>query len=772
MQQFSSNFFGKDPFKWWIGQVTDPKKANWTTALHTYETESGEEVYSHRARVRIVGHHSPEPDLPDKDLPLAHVLLPANMSVTGGQGESMMLQGGETVIGFFADGEDGQQPVVFGTLFKQVADQLSSNQFYSTGQTEFIPYTPPDVRQNMGLHTINPATQIRNSQGNPRFREGALKIHQSLSNSHKENITDETIDARSPCEDTEIGRITKMIQDFIARLRQVQKIQSVYIDPVVGKIINLNEEVKTVVSRVHSSMTNLVRRARAWTVKEILKKLDITFGAVVPKPLQPQTGKAVKSVVDLIFCLFEKVGKQLKNYLKDSIENMINRVFDVPACAIENFLGDMFGQLFNVLDNTVGPLVAQLSNVFGGVLGNISSIISKGIKLANLFLSVLACDGLKCPPANSWSSRYGPYKNDVDNFDNILRRADLNRLVNPLVNDIDNAIDADPVAPDCNTNVLRCGPPRVDFFGGEGSGVTGNAVVNALGQIIGVAIDNSGFGFTSPPLITFVDGCRNGYGAGGYAVLGSVSRVLDENEEPVSDDNGNPLYEPNEFGDEQGVVAVTIVSPGEGFLSNIVETTFSVDSDGNVTESTSGDTVPAIDDDRPTRTIIRTDGGSPGVVEPDDRPTGLIEPDDLPTGLIEPDDRPTGAVAPGGNGSDGSTSYVTGLDDVAVIDTGFGYDDNDTADVMIPDGNGGEVVDESGSQVELNISDGFIIGASVVPGGQGFGFTELPRIRINSDTGVGATLRPILKFTRVDDASALAATSQNAVLTVIDCVQK
>ena len=751
MQQFSSNFFGKDPFKWWIGQVTDPKKANWTTALHTYETESGEEVYSHRARVRIVGHHSPEPDLPDKDLPLAHVLLPANMSVTGGQGESMMLQGGETVIGFFADGEDGQQPVVFGTLYKQTADQLSSNQFYSTGHTEFIPYTPPDVRQNMGLHTINPTTQLRK----PRHQEEALPEKSSLANSHKENITDETIDARSPCEDTEIGRITKMVQDFIARLRQVQKIQSVYIDPIVGKIININEEVKTVVSRVHSSMTNLVRRARAWTVKEILKKLDITFGAAVPKPLQPQTGKAVKSIVDLIFCLFEKVGKQLKDYLKDSIENMINRVFDVPACAIENFLGDMFGQLFNVLDNTVGPLVAQLSNVFGGVLGNVSSIISKGIKLANLFLSVLACDGLKCPPANSWSSRYGPYKNDIDNFDKILQKADLNRLVNPLIDDIDNAIDADPVAPDCSTNVLRCGPPRVDFFGGDGGGVTGNAVVNALGQIIGVAIDNSGFGFTSPPLITFVDGCRNGYGAGGYAVLGPVSRVLDENEEPVSDDNGNPLYEPNEFGDEQGVVAVTIVSPGEGFLSNTVETTFSVDADGNVTESTTDVTVPAADGDLP---------------------TGLIDPDgDLPTGLIEPDDLPTGAIAPGGaggNGSDGSTSYVTGLDDVAVIDTGFGYDDNDTADVMIPDGNGGEVVDESGSQVELDISDGFIIGASVVPGGQGFGFTELPRIRINSDTGVGATLRPILKFTRVDDASALAATSQNAVLTVIDCVQK
>ena len=732
MQQFSSNFFGKDPFKWWIGQVTDPKKGNWSASLNTYETATGESVYSHRARVRIVGHHSPEPDLPDKDLPLAHVLLPPNQSTTGGQGESMMLQGGETVLGFFADGEDGQQPVVFATIYKQVSDQLNSSKFYSTGSTEFIPYTPPDVRQNMGLHTINPTTQIRN----PRHREGALPEHQALSNSHKENITDEDVEARSPCEDTEIGRITKFIQDFVGRLRQVQKIQSVYIDPIVGKIINLDEEIKTVVSKVHDAMTNLVRRARSWAVKEILKKLDSVFANIVPKPLQPSTGIAVKTIIDLIFCLFEKVGKQLKDYLKDSIGNMINKVFDVPACAIENFLGDMFGQLFNVLDNTISPLTAQLSGVFGGVLGNVSSIISKGIKFANLFLSVLSCDGMKCPPSNAWSSRYGPYKDDIDNFDKILKKADLNRLVNPLLKDMDDSIKADPVAPDCSTNVSRCGPPKVDFVGGDGSGATGKAVVNALGQIIGVAIDNSGFGFTSPPLLTFVDRCKNGYGAGGYATMGSVSRVLDENDNPVSDNNGNPLYTPNEFGDEQGVIRVTMVSPGQNFLSNTVETVFSVDDDGSVIETTSGVT-------QTTDGVDGSDGTTSGVTQT------------------------TGSS----NGSDGTTSYVTALEDVAIIETGFGYEDGDTADVMIPSDDG-EVVDQSGSQIELNISNGFIIGASVVPGGQGFGFTELPRIRINSDIGVGATLRPILKFTRVDDANALAATSQNAVLTVIDCVQK
>ena len=41
------------------------------------------------------------------------------VSTTAGRGETMNYQGGEVVVGFFFDGEDGQQPVVFGTLFKQ-----------------------------------------------------------------------------------------------------------------------------------------------------------------------------------------------------------------------------------------------------------------------------------------------------------------------------------------------------------------------------------------------------------------------------------------------------------------------------------------------------------------------------------------------------------------------------------------------------------------------------------------------------------------------------
>ena len=73
-------------------------------------------------------------------------------------------------------------------------------------------------------------------------------------------------------------------------------------------------------------------------------------------------------------------------------------------------------------------------------------------------------------------------------------------------------------------------------------------------------------------------------------------------------------------------------------------------------------------------------------------------------------------------------------------------------------------------EVELNIQDGFIVGADVVNGG--FGFTKLPDLTINSDTGAGARLLPVLKFTKVDDASQLAQVTQDAVVTVISCIEK
>ena len=133
---------------------------------------------------------------------------------------------------------------------------------------------------------------------------------------------------------------------------------------------------------------------------------------------------------------------------------------------------------------------------------------------------------------------------------------------------------------------------------------------------------------------------------------------------------------------------------------------------------------------------------------------------------------------------DGETSYLTSLGKVKVKNSGFGYSPDDTATVVSDGGTGPAGTDGTGAgagtgvggaggaEVELDIQDGFIVGAKVTKGGSGF--TSLPEIRINSDTGVGGRLLPVLKFTKVGDAKkTLAQLPKNIeIVTVIDCVQQ
>ena len=64
--------------------------------------------------------------------------------------------------------------------------------------------------------------------------------------------------------------------------------------------------------------------------------------------------------------------------------------------------------------------------------------------------------------------------------------------------------------------------------------------------------------------------------------------------------------------------------------------------------------------------------------------------------------------------------------------------------------------------------DGKIVGVDIENGG--IGFTYLPEITINSDTGVGANLRPVLKFVSVSEVSQKLDPTQ--IIEVIDCIDK
>ena len=97
-----SDFMGKNGFVWWQGVVEDiydPLKLG-------------------RVRVRVLGWHTDDKtEIPTKDLPWAHVIMPVNSASVSGKGWSPTgLVQGAWVVGFFRDGSNSQEPVVFGTL--------------------------------------------------------------------------------------------------------------------------------------------------------------------------------------------------------------------------------------------------------------------------------------------------------------------------------------------------------------------------------------------------------------------------------------------------------------------------------------------------------------------------------------------------------------------------------------------------------------------------------------------------------------------------------
>ena len=655
----TQNFFGRDPMVWWIGKVTSPKDGKWENTLEKKHMENGEEIYSHRCRVRILGYHDTD-DLKDEELPLAHILLPSNTTTVGGRSQTVQYQGGEIVIGFFFDGEEAQQPAIFATLDRQDFQEVKKD------------YVP-----NGGFDN-SLAPEIKDGVGKNNYNEGKKDITYSYTGTSagnkqvNENTNNET-DDEIFCETNEIAKMTTELKKFTQKLQLLQQLNesSTYLDPVYGGFVDMKKEIKFTASKIHNSMTGLVRRGRTWLIQESVGKFSEELSKKVDRHTKLKVTNATSRLNKLVYCNIEKIADGLLDYIEGSLENMVGSILDVPICAIENFLGDMFGQVLNVLDNDLGGLFGQLNNLHGGGIALPSEVFTKGIQIANLITNVLECDGVTCPvEPTSFSNKYGVQKKIEDKMDGIVEKASLNKLINPLLDKIDNAIDAEPSKPDCNTNVLRCGPPKVDFIGGGGRGVTGSAIVNAIGRVIGVAIGGAGSGFTSPPLLTFVDSCGNGSAAGGYP------RIKDGK-----------------------IVDVVITEPGSGFLPNTTETT-------------------------------RDENG------------------DLVVKEVIPD--------PNGN-YDGEISYVTQLDDVVVQNAGVGYNEDDTVTV-------------DGAEVELVIQNGHVIGANVV--NSGFGFTDLPKLQINTNNGVGAKLLPVLKFTKVDDAESNVEVTQDAVVTVISCIQK
>jgi len=725
--------FGKK-VHWWIGVVA-PRSAWAGSGLLTNDKEVGIQsnnpeidVYYNRVKVKVVGYHDNIKD--PNQLPWANILVsPMMASGYGFKEHTHMLEGGESVFGFWMDGEDEQKPCIVGVFYrhKRAFDEQpplkgsAPKDVNSAGVLASMEQVPTGEQAGTNIATKEPIpettnkspTYVRDPVTGRLTRDVTVRPTKTNEPSTVKGLGDAAAahhtflgikTTRPTCKkDGAIAEITDALADLTEYLLTVQGYANFYVNGVTNALTDLNAEITLIASKIAKIMTGVFDKVRDYLFSLIGDSIKSFIGTTLADELVPIFGEANKETMDTIYCIFENLIKALLTTITELLFALIGNIVNVPICAAEEFMGALMNKLQSDMEQAIGPILDTLNQTLGGALGDVNTIINEALNYIGIVYKFIGCDEKKCPLPSSFSNAYGPTQQERDDANaifnsmsilNITTSVDENgqttQTVGGLLDEASSGVDsifaltpeeqatADQVAAQvggCITDVLQCGPPTVEIFGGDGVGGAADAVVNNLGEIIGVNVTDIGFGYSpeKPPYVTIQDSCNNGAGAQASAVIaddGTIEKIIIEN-------------------------------TGYGYLNDF------------------GD-------------VITTEGVIPGTPATGDQIDELVGQ----------------------------------IDDVLVLNPGFGYNPGDT--ITVVDNTGVAAGGGGGAELRPIIIGGRILDVEVI--NPGTGFTSIPDIRINSETGIAADLSAVLKFTKVTELSQ--PLDPTKVVKVINCVSK
>ena len=618
------DFLGKDGFQWFIGQVTTD--CSW----RDYSLKNG-----YRAKVRILGRHPSDNTISDEELPWAHFLLPPNLGSNNNfGGQSFALQGGETVIGFFLDGEDAQQPLVIGSLPAGpfVGEPIDYKSIQLKKTTAFQPVGINSATE-FGGHTIGTRETIINQRGGLVDENNEVPdLDGKKSETHISYLNDEVIPIRraQKCvvQNNIFSDINKELKTFTNALERYEQVKDGYVDRIFNEVIPIDDFEKIIdksAEKIAGLSSVSVRLARKELFAKIEQVVDDNINFLDPQYLQKKMDVEAKK--GELSCFTENMIGGLENVVKDLLKEMAGKVLNIGLCAAEQFISGLNSKVMDMADSlTSGPL-GDISGILGGAsLPSFSNSFTDALNMVQTGLSLFECENNGCEPdPYDWSVGVGP---DAVKKMDLLRMKDLSNDMTSLPGGLDPAALASKMFPGLNSiksglsggSVLdaldglgenirsrnldldianagfgmealvggcqpftkKCGPPSVEIFGGGGFGAAGKAVINEAGKILGVDMDSLGSGFTSAPYVSFVDQCNNGGGATGKALIvdGMIDKIV------IQDPGSGYLGPESALSDEDGTEVVgvmdgiDVIRTGVGYKEGDTITT----SDGQLLE--------------------------------------------------------------------------------------------------------------------------------------------------------------------------------------------
>jgi hypothetical protein len=581
-----SNFVGRDGFRWWIGQIS-PEKS------HSTQIDGG--GWGNRYKVRIMGYHPPNlVDLPDKDLPWAQVLLPTTAGTgAANYASDVKLSPGDSVFGFFLDGDNAQLPVIMGAFGR--TSKVSVKDY----RNPFVPFTGYTSKiKNDGKNVIKDQTNEQNANSQKSPRHVSNQLAKTLGKDERTYFTGIGDIIVGPTENTSktIDKIGAEVTNFLNSVSNgLSKLSS---------LVNIvTDKIQSVTTGLVGSMISKVYNVLAPIINAGLKALyqlvySLVFAITKQHNVAHLAGVAAQNAMVGPVNKIQQLLPSLANNIINSLGNVISSLLRSTAknskrfrgCAVNQFSGSLINHIIKKIETGMSASLDGIQKILSLVGGfdvanflrnsveSISGIVANKSKVNN---SPLVRDfSVK---VNEWMVGRGSKDAPGPNFKDILKSVNADDFIAAFGNkkrdaetaakEIKSAFDkfaTSSKSPSfkCYTgNPISCNPPKVKIFGSKGKGAEAIPIIgdivgtgkNKTGSVIGVKVTKKGKKYDFPPFVEISDDCDQGYGAVARAIINDDGEL--ESIYMVSEGENYPVGESEPY----YVDTVDIIEPGEDY---------------------------------------------------------------------------------------------------------------------------------------------------------------------------------------------------------------
>ena len=367
-----------------------------------------------------------------------------------------------------------------------------------------------------------------------------------------------------PCKDNTFAKAEAYLENFFALVTKPLDAAS-SLDQELSKTVKLLTNtmrgfVNSVVGSLSNKLIEVIKGGLAGLENKVrsLYKGNQLFEAL-KETADKQSAQIdpVDNMFKALACLANKVTDAAEKIFTDLLSQAVKNVLNVPVCAVEQILGAFTNKMIDIIESTVSPILEPIKNALEFVF-DVKDFLVGVMQTIRKVETLLQCnEKKKCPASTKYAINKGLLRDrseseQKDAFDRVFEKGALSRGAANLTNDFEKEYgswsifgeslgDADPNSGCYTGNVLSCGIPKVEFFGGGGAGAFGKAILGNIvnevdtegvidsaqktASIVGVEIQDPGSGYDTPPLISFTDACDKGYGAYGRANINSQGQV-------------------------------------------------------------------------------------------------------------------------------------------------------------------------------------------------------------------------------------------------------